>query len=248
MRWVKQWWWLLLIILAITSVIWCKEERCQSQANQCRATYEAQAQYERLSSSRVLTVDQRATEQRAIGAACEPNGYLCRLFGAANLPTVVLVFIGIGGIWAALWTLKAIQRQADIQEAPLQQWIAIDKWGTEGTHNKDGSAQLRIFFSVVNPTPYPLSLTRISVEIREVGIDYPDGHPLGPGERRTLGIEIHISESETKQRLNGALLLVVQGYVKFIGVLKKEMVWPLTGLLQCSQQQTIFTPEFRDWK
>jgi hypothetical protein len=114
-RWVKKWWWLLLVILAIAYVIGWKEKRCQTQAYKCRAAYEAQAQSERIGSSR-LTVDQQASEQQAITAACEPSGYFCRLFSAANIPSVLLLFVAIGGVWAAIETLKAISRQADIMD------------------------------------------------------------------------------------------------------------------------------------
>lgn len=110
MRWIKKWWGLLaIIILAVALVIGWEEERCQAQAYQCRASYAAQSQSERVAAP--LSVYQQATEQQAIAAACEPNGYFCRFFGAANLPAVFLVIIGIGAVCAALWTLKAIERQ-----------------------------------------------------------------------------------------------------------------------------------------
>ena len=103
-------WWLVVIVLAIALLVagW-GEKRCQDQAYQCRATYEAQSQSERIAVP--LTVGQQASEQQAIAAACEPNGYFCRLLSAANLPTVILVFIGIGGVWAALRTLNAIRME-----------------------------------------------------------------------------------------------------------------------------------------
>ena len=104
MRWLKKWYWLLVLIIAIALVIGWKEKRCQAQSYQCRADYAAQ-----LSSK--IPIDQRASAQQAIAAACEPNGYFCRLFGAANLPSMLLVIIGIGAIVAAVKTLRAIEEQ-----------------------------------------------------------------------------------------------------------------------------------------
>jgi hypothetical protein len=116
MGWAEKWWWTVLI-LAIALVIGWEEKRCQTQAYQCRASYAAQAQSDRLRGK--ISINQQASEQQAIAAACEPNGYFCRLFSSANLPTMLLFFIGIGGIWAALRTLGAIRRQADLMEKSL---------------------------------------------------------------------------------------------------------------------------------
>ena len=109
MKWLTKWWWLLVVIVAIASVIGWEEKHCQTQADQCRAAYSAQARSDR--AIFWMTPDQRASEQQAITAACEPNGYFCRLFGAANLPSVILVLVGIGGILAAIQTLNNIERQ-----------------------------------------------------------------------------------------------------------------------------------------
>jgi hypothetical protein len=111
MRRVKKGWWLIVIIIttAMVYVIGWKEERCQTQADKCRASYAAQAKSEQ--GTKRLSVYEQASEQQAIEAACEPNGYFCRLFGAANIPTVLLVLVGIGAIWAAIKTLKAIEQQ-----------------------------------------------------------------------------------------------------------------------------------------
>lgn len=124
MKWLKKWWWLLTIIFSVALVIGWEEKRCQTQSYQCRASYMQQAQSERLSGN--VSVNQQASEQQAIAAACETDGYFCRLFGAANLPTMLLVLIGIGGIWAALRTLGAIERQANIMDKALKVIEAAD--------------------------------------------------------------------------------------------------------------------------
>jgi hypothetical protein len=87
MGWAEKWWWTVLI-LAIALVIGWEEKRCQTQAYQCRASYAAQAQSDRLRGK--ISINQQASEQQAIAAACEPNGYFCRLFSSANLPTMLL--------------------------------------------------------------------------------------------------------------------------------------------------------------
>jgi hypothetical protein len=119
MGWTRKWWLVIAIFFAVAFivVVW-KEKRCQAEAYQCRAAYASQAQSERTTIP--LAVDQQASEQQEITAACEPNSYLCRLFGAANLPSVLLVLIGAGGIWAALRTLNSIERQSSIMEKQMK--------------------------------------------------------------------------------------------------------------------------------
>ncbi len=167
MRWIKKWWWLTLVILAVTSVIGWREERCQAQDDECRASYEAQAQSERIGAGR-LTVNQQASEEQAIAAACEPNGFFCRFFSPANLPNILLVLIGVGGVIAALVTLRSIKtqtvhlsRQADylgqqthIQETAARQWLLIGGWKQ---HRVDGHPDtIRTLFEITNPTSAPL--------------------------------------------------------------------------------------------
>lgn len=155
MRWTKQRWWLIVVILAIALVIIGREEeRCQTQVEKCRASYAAQALSEKLPIN--ISVNQKASEQEAIAAACEPNGYFCRLFGPANLPTVLLVLIGIGATWAALRTLWAIERQAALMEAQFDQWVVLTNWRT---WKKLRNGVLRVTVDLVNPTNFPITLS-----------------------------------------------------------------------------------------
>jgi|GEM_PF-2483407 len=57
--------------------------------------------------------------QQANTPAGNSENYLCRLIAPANLPTDYLVLVGIGAVWAALLTLDAIKRQADLMESSL---------------------------------------------------------------------------------------------------------------------------------
>jgi hypothetical protein len=123
MKWLNKWW-LLLVIFAIASVIGWEEKHCQTQADQCRAAYSVQTRSDR--NSFWLTPNQHAAEQQAIAAACEPNGYFCRFFSATNLPSVLLVFVGIFGTWAALKTLKAIEIQADVAVNAERAWLVVE--------------------------------------------------------------------------------------------------------------------------
>jgi hypothetical protein len=126
-----RWLWVVCVfIIAAAIVILWIENSCQSQANKCVADYASQADSERVTSG--LAVHQQAAEQQAIAAACEPNGYFCRLFGAANLPTLLLVFIGIAGIGAAIQTLRAIENQRDVMINSERSWVMVEVEPTPG--------------------------------------------------------------------------------------------------------------------
>ena len=116
--WLRRRWWLTLIILAVALVIWRTEKRCQSQAYQCRAEY--------LSTLSGIPPNEKAADQEAIAAACEQNSYFCRLFGAANLPNVLLVIAGTIGIWAVVRTLKAIEKQSDAMISSERAWLVAE--------------------------------------------------------------------------------------------------------------------------
>ena len=98
--------WLALAILAVALVVGWEEKRCQAHAYECQAEYATEL--------RGVPIDQKAAEQQAITAACEPNGYFCRLFGPTNLPAMLLVIVGILAAWAALRTLRAIEGQTHV--------------------------------------------------------------------------------------------------------------------------------------
>lgn len=110
-RWLRKWWWLCVVIGAAVLMIGWQESHCLVNAERCRAYYTAQ-ESRRLG----FNVSSDAPEQEAINQACEPNGYFCRLFSAANLPAWLLVFVGTGGIAAAVRTLKFIEKQTGIME------------------------------------------------------------------------------------------------------------------------------------
>lgn len=107
LAWIKKrWWWAAIATLAVVCLATWKEIRCERQEERCRAYYTAQQ-------SRLygFSVIDSAAEHDAINEACEPNGYFCRLFSASNLPNFLLVLVGIGGICAAIKTLRTLEDQ-----------------------------------------------------------------------------------------------------------------------------------------
>jgi hypothetical protein len=147
MKWIKAWGLLILALVATSGVIGWKEKRCQFRAYQCRANYTAQL-------SPRLAANEQASAQQAIAAACEPNGYFCHLFNAANLPSMLLVLIGAGGTFAALRTLRAIESQTGVLIEGQRPRIVATAYGDLLDTLADPDAP-RITLRVVNKSSTP---------------------------------------------------------------------------------------------
>jgi hypothetical protein len=236
-------WWLIVIILAITLIVGWKEKRCQAQAYQCRAAYAAQSQSEGITLP--LTVYQQASKQEAVAAACEPNGYFCRLFGAANLPTVLLVFVGIGGIFAALRTLATIERQTSLQSAAMSQWLNVGNWVQVQKFNKDtNEGYLEVSFQLVNPTNYPLTINDLECSINGHSETKRLNYRLVPGPENAHWVRFNTPFGSTDgnasyQRNNFAL--VVEMALTFKDILGD--VQP-----QAHSRYGVCGPNYLDWR
>lgn len=125
----------------------------------------------------------------------------------------------------------------------MQQWLIYRSWSTEGIHRPDGSAELRICFTIENPTEYPLTPRHVQFEVRRKKEEIFDKLILGPKRQRSFVISVDLSADDVRKRMDGALVLIVMCVVEFESVLKTRVVWPMSGLLRCSQQQAEFTPE-----
>jgi hypothetical protein len=71
-------------------------------------------------------------EKRCQSAACDSSGYFCHFFSAVNLPTLLLVIVGFGGIRVAIRTLKAIERQAEAIEIQGEALINSERAWVDG--------------------------------------------------------------------------------------------------------------------
>jgi len=65
-----------------------------------------------------IVVNQQTTNQYEGRSNDHPDGYFRRLISPGNLPNVGLFFVGIGGIIAALLTLRAIRQELVLTQRP----------------------------------------------------------------------------------------------------------------------------------
>jgi len=85
--------------------------------------------------------------------------------------SILLVIIAGIGIWLANRTLNAIQRQADLQEAGMRQWVDVELVGMEGGTRVEASGEVKpdavakIKFKAINNTSLPFTVKKIVTNI-----------------------------------------------------------------------------------
>ena len=79
------------------------------------------------------------------------------------LLTGFLVAVGAGGICAALKTLKAIERQANLMQAQHDQWPTVGSWKIQ----EMGLNRVGISVEILNPSYYPVTITGGSFQIEK---------------------------------------------------------------------------------
>jgi hypothetical protein len=163
---------------------------------------------------------------RAI-AFCEPNCYLHRLFDAPNLPSVLLVLVGIGGVWAALRTLTAIEKQVDAMVNSERAWMQVDLGlgpNPAVIENTSGAGPVFTFITVsvkwlnVGRTPAWINLTQIGLMILPDEINAPASLPEA-GDLSIIGPEMVGADKVFAQT----------GTVKALGRITRENVGLIYG-------------------
>jgi hypothetical protein len=165
----------------------------------------------------------------------KPSGYPWReLYGPANIPNWFLALVGIGAVIAALRTLWAIRKQADIQAAGMQQWIDVETKGVKAVqlHGEPFAAQLQ--FEAVNNTPYLLTIQRIVTRLS-----------VWPEEEEVFTVSETVRLPPTKESANNAYpfyigsttieqaaLLTVNGEITFTDCFGSEQVQWFGGLYE----------------
>ena len=188
-----------------------------------------------------------------------PEGYFKRLFSAENTPNIALVLVGIAGIFAAVCTLKKIERQTNLQEIAYTQWIVVKNWRSEMMNEPnpmrypDGSPvqRLRIRLEIVNESQFPLTLSdsiiafkgRRSDEIGTLKFYAPQNFPLFPNVPYIVDVPIILNNEEAATFEGGYFFIRIEGNFTYIGVLKKTENYPLHGLLWCGKSGTKFDAE-----
>jgi hypothetical protein len=168
------------------------------------------------------------------------------------IATAALILVGIGGIAAAIRTLRAIEDQGKqmaaqvaLMRVPYKQWIKVSDWVSGPTHSGDW---FFIKVNISNPTAYPVWINKGSISvIRDDGITSRLlGKPVYvmPDTSHLFDVHMEFSEDELGMFETSGLMLELRGDFTHTGVLGEDSAetYPIVGTLMCQPGRTEFFP------
>jgi hypothetical protein len=165
---------------------------------------------------------------------------------ALVLGTVGLVIVGGFGILYAIRTLKAINRQAELQEANLSQWVDFKPRGllvaTTSRTNPPKEVTLNLRWRVLNNTPFPFTLQKVEIKVA-IGLDWEhfeivEDDTIGPSQSSNnyldFMVPLKLTKSQTKSFLDGGTALSITSRVSYIDVSGYEQEQYFGDLYHCA--------------
>lgn len=121
--------------------------------------------------------------------ACEQGRDNLAIQWKLELFTGVLAVVGVLQVSTMIWqgillagTWKTIEKQSRLTEFAQKPWIKIEHWEVEVEDAKEATC----YFSVVNPTEFPLTLREVITEVQPMVMH--GGMPESPASRKTYQI------------------------------------------------------------
>lgn len=116
--------WITATITALVAVIISWEaKRCYAEAEKCKSAPQAEFFLAPLQTRITASVNQKQPPDETSRACAHADRYLCAILTPANLPTIYLVIIGVGGIVIGIGTLRGIQEQTTHLVNSERSWI-----------------------------------------------------------------------------------------------------------------------------
>jgi len=177
--------------------------------------------------------------------------------GLTAWATFGLCFIGVGGIIAAVWTLRTIRTQVLLQTKAMTQWVDLKNWKTALNSDNPTYRSLYISVELINPTQFPLKIPKGIIRIFASDrvrseIHLRDNHLLTPHNPYIVWTTTTIAGEDgleadriAKYHFNN-LRLRVQADLSHIGVLGNREKRLIEGVLCCGKDTTVFEERTRD--
>jgi hypothetical protein len=196
----------------------------------------------------------------------EPESYLKRLFGPENAPNIGLVVIGLGGIFAAICTLKAIEKQAEIAANSQRSWIVakrVEKPDLSGTWILRVSCEFEVFglspvrvheskfcFHFVAAKPHDLMEEAVPdlpdipnygepttlIDSPEMGVTWPPGSKILV--KPTLDNSI-AEEAQLRSLKAGESVLCLYGFIRYRDAFDKAKIRETRFCFTCGKQSVL---------
>jgi hypothetical protein len=142
--------------------------------------------------------------------------------------TAFLAIVGWRGVKAANRTLRAIQRQADLMQATLAQWVYPDNWQVSYRGPSTDGHTLLVTFQLTNESNYPLTAgghIHFHGKLPSAPTVMFDNFPLLPRRPRPAQASVLISDEEYAKYLDytkGSLIISVHGQITHVGAAKQQ--------------------------
>jgi hypothetical protein len=179
------------------------------------------------------TIERESLGQKA-------SHYFLKAIGPEFLATWILVLAAIVGILYTIKTLRAIEREVNLQQAAMAQWIVLENWSHEVLgQNPDRSDHVRIRFEVNNPTGWPIALESLEITIAGQITNF-EPQMLLPKDPHRMSHDIKF---DNFPRTSGQVSLDVISRAVYDNILKERIPQEITGLLVCTPIEATFFPQ-----
>jgi hypothetical protein len=127
--------------------------------------------------------------------------------------------------------LSTIQRQADMQEAAMQQWVEIKNWTIDRVVNIKA---LFVRYEVVNPTQWPIKIEQIETTIERTKYSSRPAL-LPPKDPYIVDISVILTPDEERRLKTSQLNLRIQVNITYAKRLGGGLIaQPFGGILVCT--------------
>ncbi len=140
---------------------------------------------------------------------------------ALSALTGLLVIVGWHGVNAALRTLKAIERQADLMDLQLTPWATVQNWQAEMGPLSSNPKVLAVTFEAINESNFPLTTVGaldFFGRLPQAAHLVIPAMTLLPKRPVTIRVNLYLSDAQALEYAQGQLRIAVHGNVSYIGV------------------------------
>jgi hypothetical protein len=166
---------------------------------------------------------------------------------------LILVFVGVLGVFLARRTLRTLDRQADLMEtqatlmerqanltqAAMTQWVSVVNWQSSLFTMKAPSPQLVVQFDIANESSFPLTA---KADFRFFGnlpnaLRFAGAFVLFPRKPNKCEVHLYLTEEQSKEYVDTALRIAVHGEIAHVGVAKERSpLMSIRGNLVCGMK------------
>jgi len=158
------------------------------------------------------------------------------LYAPANVPNW---FLFGAALWAgimALRTLKAIEKQTNLQTVAYTQWVKIENWEAASKRIAPAGGipygEIQIGFDVVNGSDFPLTMNSANfVFAGNTIFNSGDNVFLPPHSPYRIKLALQITTAQLNTWEQSILAIAIQGDIPHIGILGNPMSQSFKGLL-----------------